>query len=125
VDISLASPFTAGDPSCSVSILKAFVAAPDKRVDASCAATAYTPDVAASGETLQALAKGLYGTETPLLGDSEGLRTKSLSAPAKAMSRETAVATLRARVRQARAAGDGVSQNELCCVRHGAWSSRP
>jgi len=100
VDISLASPFTAGDASCSLSMLSAFVGAPETPVDATCAATAYEPDVAGSSQAMQQLASALYGADTPLLGSSGSSSAKSLSAPAPTWSRAAVTAALQERIRR-------------------------
>jgi len=68
VDVSLASPLTGGDPSCSLGILRSFIDDPTGAIDGSCAKTAYTPDVGGHGEVAKRVAAKLYGHETPLLG---------------------------------------------------------
>lgn len=68
VDVSLASPITAGDASCSLGILRSFIDDPSGTPDGTCAKTAYTPDVAGHGAMTHQIVKVLYGRETPLLG---------------------------------------------------------
>jgi len=68
VDVSLASPLTAGDASCSLGILRSFIDDPQATIDGSCAKTAYTPDVAGHGAVTHSVIEVLYGHETPLLG---------------------------------------------------------
>jgi pimeloyl-ACP methyl ester carboxylesterase len=72
VDVSLASPLTAGDASCSLGILRSFVDDPTGAIDGSCAKTAYTPDVAGHGRVTRSVTEVLYGHETPLLGSEPG-----------------------------------------------------
>ena len=102
VDISLSLPFTAADASCSLSLLSAFVAHPGAPVDGTCAATAYTPDVAGNSEVTQSVAASLFGADTPLLGDNGAARAKSAHPPQPATSRSAIIAALRSRLREAR-----------------------
>jgi pimeloyl-ACP methyl ester carboxylesterase len=103
VDISLSSPLTAGDASCSLGIQRAFIADPSAELDTSCAATAYTPDVAGRSEVMQAVAKTLYGSATPLLGAPADAPSAKRVRSAQAGEAVAAVAeTLRERLRRAR-----------------------
>jgi fermentation-respiration switch protein FrsA (DUF1100 family) len=104
VDISLSLPFTAADASCSLSLLSAFVGAPGAPVDGTCAASAYTPDVAGNSEVAQSVAAALFGADTPLLGDTGVPRAKSAHPPQPATSRSAIIAALRSRLRGARSA---------------------
>ena len=103
VDISLASPLTLGDASCSLGMLQSFVDDPSAPVDGACAPTAYTPDLAGKGDITQQVAAQLYGADTPVMGadDAGAPRTKRGLAPGSALSRDALVATIRARVREA------------------------
>lgn len=80
VDISLSSPVTANDASCSLDMLRAFIDDPSSQVDDSCARTAYTPDVAGRTDIMKYLAIVLYGKNTPLLGadDDDAPKAKRL-----------------------------------------------
>lgn len=68
VDISLAEPYTAGDASCSLGVLRSFIDDPGSAIDASCAAIAYTPDVAGHQAVSAKVAALLYGHVTSVLG---------------------------------------------------------
>jgi pimeloyl-ACP methyl ester carboxylesterase len=102
VIVSLASPLTAADASCSLGILRAFMDNPGGAVDGSCAVTAYEPDVAGRTVTSQTLASVLYGDGASLLGapDREARRTKARSLFAAA---DRAAIEREARARLARA----------------------
>lgn len=68
VDVSLGSPLTGGDPSCSLGILRSFIDDPTGPIDGTCAKTAYTPDVGGHRDVTKRVAAKLYGHATPLLG---------------------------------------------------------
>jgi hypothetical protein len=86
VDISLASPLTSQDASCSLGILRAFIDNPGGAIDGSCAKAAYEPDVAGRTLSSQNLASFLYGEGASLLGapDTAARRTEVRSALAAA-----------------------------------------
>jgi pimeloyl-ACP methyl ester carboxylesterase len=102
VDVSLASPLTANDASCSLGILRGFVTHPGGSVDGRCAATAYTPDVAGHSATNQYLASRFYGEDTPLLGaDDAAPAAKRLEPRSLDLRLTTAERTLRERLARA------------------------
>jgi pimeloyl-ACP methyl ester carboxylesterase len=81
VNVSLASPLTAADASCSLGILRAFMDNPGGALDGSCAAAAYELDVAGHRVTSQVLATVLYGDGASMLGapDRQARRTAARS----------------------------------------------
>jgi len=102
VDVSLAQPFTVGDAGCSLGIQRAFIADPGGAIDGSCAATAYTPDMAGRNEITQAVAELMYGRETPLLGSEIGApRAKRVASPARKRDVAALASSLRERLRRA------------------------
>jgi pimeloyl-ACP methyl ester carboxylesterase len=96
VDIGLASPFTANDASCSLGILRAFIADPGAPIDADCAESAYVPDVAGRSAASQNLAAALYGTDTPLLGaPDDAPSARRVGSSARAQEIDTLAQTVR------------------------------
>lgn len=102
VALSLASPVSSGDVECALGIQRAFIAAPGAELATTCAANAYTPDVAGHLPVSARIAAVLFGADTPLLGaaDADGPRAKRREVAGAAPWRDDIIAAIKHAVRR-------------------------
>jgi pimeloyl-ACP methyl ester carboxylesterase len=90
VEMSLDSGNITADVDCALGILGAFTDEPGAPLDSSCAATAYTPDVAGHEPLSEYVAQALFGSDallgTDAVGESAPTKAGAASAPKRPVS---------------------------------------